>query len=55
MPAYWVARAKIDDPVAYKRYTDLFPPSSRSTAATSSPAAAGIRSWKVLKPSTASS
>ena len=25
MPAYWVARAKINDPVAYKRYTDLVP------------------------------
>lgn len=23
MPAYWVARAKINDPVQYKRYTDL--------------------------------
>jgi uncharacterized protein (DUF1330 family) len=26
MPAYWVARARINDPVAYKRYTDLIPP-----------------------------
>jgi uncharacterized protein (DUF1330 family) len=25
MPAYWVARSKINDPVAYKRYTDLVP------------------------------
>jgi uncharacterized protein (DUF1330 family) len=25
MPAYWVARAKINDPVAYKRYTDCVP------------------------------
>ncbi|MEM9030837.1 MAG: DUF1330 domain-containing protein, partial [Pseudomonadota bacterium] len=25
MPAYWVARAKINDPVAYKKYTDLVP------------------------------
>ena len=25
MPAYWVARAKINDPVEYKRYTDLVP------------------------------
>ena len=25
MPAYWVARSKIDDPVAYKRYTDQVP------------------------------
>ena len=25
MPAYWVARAKIIDPTAYKRYTDLVP------------------------------
>ena len=25
MPAYWIARAKINDPVAYKRYTDLVP------------------------------
>ncbi len=25
MPAYWVARAKINDPVAYKRYTDRVP------------------------------
>ena len=23
MPAYWIARSRIDDPVAYKRYTDL--------------------------------
>ncbi len=25
MPAYWVARARIDDPVAYKKYTDQVP------------------------------
>ena len=25
MPAYWVARARITDPVLYKKYTDLVP------------------------------
>ena len=25
MPAYWVARVKINDPVEYKKYTDLVP------------------------------
>ena len=25
MPAYWIARAKIDDPVEYKKYTDRVP------------------------------
>jgi uncharacterized protein (DUF1330 family) len=25
MPAYWVARAKINDPVEYKKYTDRMP------------------------------
>ena len=25
MPAYWVARSRVIDPVAYKRYTDLVP------------------------------
>lgn len=25
MPAYWLARAKIDDPVEYKKYTDRLP------------------------------
>lgn len=25
MPAYWIARSKIHDPVEYKRYTDLVP------------------------------
>jgi len=25
MAAYWLARAKINDPVEYKRYTDLVP------------------------------
>ena len=25
MPAYWLARARITDPVAYKRYTDRIP------------------------------
>jgi uncharacterized protein (DUF1330 family) len=25
MPAYWVARSKINDAVAYKRYTDRVP------------------------------
>src|ERR1700730_15197293 len=25
MPAYWVARSRIIDPVAYKKYTDLVP------------------------------
>ncbi|MBN8919564.1 MAG: DUF1330 domain-containing protein, partial [Rhizobiales bacterium] len=23
MPAYWIARSKINDPVEYKKYTDL--------------------------------
>jgi len=26
MPAYWVARSKINDPVQYKKYTDPLPP-----------------------------
>lgn len=25
MPTYWVARSKINDPVAYKKYTDRVP------------------------------
>ena len=25
MPAYWIARARVDDPVQYKKYTDLVP------------------------------
>ena len=25
MSAYWVARSKINDPVEYKKYTDLVP------------------------------
>jgi uncharacterized protein (DUF1330 family) len=25
MPAYWVARSKINDPTEYKKYTDLVP------------------------------
>jgi uncharacterized protein (DUF1330 family) len=25
MPAYWVAHAKVDNPVEYKKYTDLVP------------------------------
>ena len=25
MPAYWLARARISDPVAYKKYTDQVP------------------------------
>ena len=25
MPAYWIARSRIDDAVAYKKYTDLVP------------------------------
>ena len=25
MPAYWIAHAKITDPVEYKKYTDLVP------------------------------
>lgn len=25
MPAYWLARAKIDNPVEYKKYTDRVP------------------------------
>src|SRR4029079_12118432 len=25
MPAYWIARARIIDPVAYKKYTDRVP------------------------------
>ena len=26
MPAYWLARSKINDPVEYKKYTDRVPP-----------------------------
>ena len=26
MPAYWLARAQINDPVEYKKYTDKLPP-----------------------------
>ena len=26
MPAYWIARAKINDPVQYKKYTDPIAP-----------------------------
>jgi uncharacterized protein (DUF1330 family) len=25
MPAYWIARSRINDPVGYKRYTDRVP------------------------------
>ena len=25
MPAYWIARAKVNDPVEYKKYTDRVP------------------------------
>ncbi len=25
MPAYWISRCRIDDPVQYKKYTDLVP------------------------------
>lgn len=25
MPAYWLARSKINDPIAYKKYTDRVP------------------------------
>jgi len=25
MPAYWLARSKINEPIAYKRYTDQVP------------------------------
>ena len=25
MPAYWLARAKINEPIAYKKYTDQVP------------------------------
>ena len=25
MPAYWVARSKVNDPEQYKKYTDLVP------------------------------
>ena len=25
MPAYWIARSKVIDPVEYKKYTDLVP------------------------------
>ncbi len=25
MPAYWIARSRITEPVAYKKYTDLVP------------------------------
>ena len=25
MPAYWIARSKVNDPVEYRKYTDLVP------------------------------
>jgi uncharacterized protein (DUF1330 family) len=26
MPAYWIARSKVNDPVGYKKYADQVPP-----------------------------
>ena len=46
MPAYWVARAKVNDPVEYKKYTDQVPAILAKYAANRWRAAAASRSWK---------
>jgi uncharacterized protein (DUF1330 family) len=52
MPAYWVARSRITDPVEYKKYTDCVPLQVRRIGC--SPAADGSRSWRDPTHSTAS-
>ena len=54
MPAYWVARARIIDPVAYKKYTDRAPAIIAKYGGRFWPAAARSRSWKVRTSSTVS-
>ena len=53
MPAYWVARSKINDPVEYKQYTDLVPAIIAKFGGKVL-AAAATRSWKGRQNSTAS-
>ena len=54
MPAYWIARARIIDPIAFKNTPTVHPPSSPNTEGGFWPAAGGFRSWKVQTSSIAS-
>ena len=47
MPAYWVARAKINDPTEYKKYADQVPAILAKYGATFWRAADASRSWRV--------
>jgi len=46
MPAYWVARGKVHDPVEYKKYADQVPAILAKYGGKPWPAAAAFRSWK---------
>ena len=52
MPAYWVARSKVNDPVEYKKYTDLVPGIIAKLVAGSWRGAVVFRSWKARTNST---
>ena len=52
MPAYWVARSKVNDPVEYKKYTDLVPGIITKFGAKCWPGEGVFRSWKALTNST---
>ena len=55
MPAYWVARSKINDPVEYKKYTDLIPPIIAKFGGKVLARGGRLRSWRGRTNSIASS
>ncbi len=50
MPAYWLARSKITDPVAYKKYTDEVPGILAKFNGRRLPAGVSSRFWRVISP-----
>jgi uncharacterized protein (DUF1330 family) len=49
MPAYWVARSKINDPVAYKKYTDRVPAIIAKYGGRVLARGGALRSWRARK------
>ena len=51
MAAYWISRCVVNDPVQYKKYTDLVPTIIAVHGGRVWPVVVATRSWRAPKPS----
>ena len=51
MPAYWVARGKVNDPAEYKKYTDQVPPILAKYGGKALARGGRFQPWKARRPS----